>query len=198
MKIKQKFQLTLAALSTLAAIGASTARANLIVNGDFSANASQFSAAGGLEGGITSWDQYPEGGSMIGINGKDTVGPFTTYGPTDQQTSPTLDWAVLDPVNGGEPPMVQTFSVTGGTTYLVSYEDAIQSGYDTYGANSKSIQRMGTSAKIHSISSITLPPAIACFNQNPSPLRPGHRREWRDWKPSPFKPSTLCPWMSPI
>jgi hypothetical protein len=39
----------------------------------------------------------------------------------------------LDPVNGGEPPIVQTFSVTGGTSYVVSYEDAIESGDSTTG-----------------------------------------------------------------
>jgi hypothetical protein len=123
MSNKRTLHVALAAFSSLAAIQAGTARANpIVLNGDFSANASAFSSSGGLGAvAIDDWDNY---GGTSGVNGVDTGGPFTTYGPTDQQTSPTLDWAVLESPGA---PIVQDIPVTGGATYTVSYEDATES-----------------------------------------------------------------------
>jgi len=123
----------MAAAVVLSTIG--TASANLITNGDFSANASAFAGWPGyaswtsIFGGgetnpaISGWTMNAPFGA--GLNGKDTFstfptpgGPIVPFGPTDQLTTPTVNWAFLQ---GDGMAILQVFNVTPGVEYTASF-----------------------------------------------------------------------------
>ncbi len=109
-------------------VAAQAANANLILNGDFSANASSYTVSPGQDGrsGInpaspTDWT----GGSNAGINGSDvgwTSGSKTPNGPAS--VTGVTDFAFIS-FNDS---LRQTFAVTPGATYTVTYLDASRSG----------------------------------------------------------------------
>ena len=133
--------LSMAVAIVLSTIG--TASANLIVNGDFSANASAFagwpgyaswtSIFGGAETNpaISGWST--NGSFGIGLNGKDTFstfptpGPIVPFGPTDQQTTPTVNWAFIQGAGGA---ILQVINVTPGVEYTASFLAAGRPGQD--------------------------------------------------------------------
>lgn len=130
---------TMALAIVLSTIG--SASANLITNGNFSANASQFvvfpglasSVPGAPEGNplsIPGWTW--NGSSNFGVNGKDTVsnlpalpGPIGIYGPSSQQSNPDRNWVLLQ---GDGAAVFQIFNVTPGVQHTVSFEAATRDG----------------------------------------------------------------------
>ncbi len=127
---------------------AGSASANLIVNGDFSANASAFVGwsgyaswtsppefGGGTNPAISGWST--NGSFGIGLNGKDTFGNFPTpspivpFGPTDQQTTPTVTWAFLQ---GDGAAILQVINVTPGVEYTASFLAAGRPGNPAQGS----------------------------------------------------------------
>lgn len=122
-----------------------SASANLITNGNFSANANQFVVSPGyapdLSGpngnafDITGWSwNYSGRRGLNGIGTGTSGAPITTFGPTAQQTTPDRNWVFLEtagPNDGGA--VFQTFSVTPGVEYTVSYEAANTAGDTTNG-----------------------------------------------------------------
>ena len=135
-------RLTMALAIVLTTIG--SASAELISNGNFSANANAFTGSPGYVGetgnptgptGITGWNWNFSG--RFGVNGisTGTSGPITTFGPTSQQTTPDRNWVFLETINGGDGAAVfQVFNVTPGVEYTVSFEAASKAGQSTYGA----------------------------------------------------------------
>ena len=131
-------QLLMAVAIVLSTIG--TASANLVVNGNFSANASSFtgwpgyaswtSIFGGLETNpaITGWSMNQFG---AGVNGKDTFstfptpGPIVPFGPSVQQASPDRNWAFMQ---GAGTAIYQVINVIPGVEYTVSFEAAGRGG----------------------------------------------------------------------
>ncbi len=114
----------------------SSAQANLITNGDFSANASSYTAWPGYDGTVgnpsapAGWTD--NGGSGVGhggVNGVDAVltggSPTAPFGPSSQESSPTMDWGFLQTSTQA---LYQAFTVTSGQTYQVSYLDASRAG----------------------------------------------------------------------
>jgi len=125
---------------------ADSASANLIVNGDFSANASSFvgwpgyaswtsTFGGGTNPAISGWGT--NGSFGIGLNGKDTFGnyptpsPIVAFGPTDQQTTPTVNWAFLQ---GGGGAILQVINVTPNVEYTASFLAAGRPGNPAQGS----------------------------------------------------------------
>ncbi len=122
--------LSMAVAIVLSTIG--TASANLITNGDFSANASSFVAwpgylswitdSGSNPAAITGWST--NGVFGIGLNGKDTastiapIGPIVPFGPTDQLTTPTVNWAFIQGSGGA---ILQVINVTPNVEYTASF-----------------------------------------------------------------------------
>ena len=124
--------LSMAVAIVLSTIG--TASANLITNGDFSANASAFAGWPGY----ASWTSTFGGGETnpaisgwstngvfgIGLNGKDTFstfptpGPIVPFGPTDQLTTPTVNWAFIQGSGGA---ILQVINVTPNVEYTASF-----------------------------------------------------------------------------
>jgi hypothetical protein len=120
---------------------ADSASANLIVNGDFSANASSFVGWPGylnwtstFGGGtnpvaITGWGTNGEFG--IGVNGKDTLGnypspsPIVAFGPSGQWAAPDRNWAFIQSTGGA---ITQVINVTPGVEYTVSFLAAGRGG----------------------------------------------------------------------
>jgi hypothetical protein len=132
---------TLALAIVLSTIG--SASANLITNGNFSANANAFTGSPGYVGetgnptgptGITGWNWNFSG--RFGLNGisTGTSGPITTFGPTSQQTTPDRNWVFLETIEGNDGAAVyQVFNVTPGVEYTVSFEAASRVGQGTNG-----------------------------------------------------------------
>jgi hypothetical protein len=137
--------LAMAVAIVLSSIG--TSSANLITNGDFSANASAFtgwpgyaswtSIFGGLETNpaISGWNMNVEFGA--GVNGKDTFstfpapGPIVAFGPSVQQATPDRNWAFLQ---GDGVAILQVINVTPGVEYTVSFEAAGRAGLAAKGS----------------------------------------------------------------
>jgi hypothetical protein len=131
-------RLTMALAIVLSTIG--SASANLISNGNFSANANAFTGSPGYVGetgnptGIAGWNWNFSG--RFGLNGigTGTSGPITTFGPTSQQTTPDRNWVFLETINGGDGAAVfQVFNVTPNVQYTVSFEAASKAGQNTTG-----------------------------------------------------------------
>lgn len=125
---------TMALAIMLTTIG--SASANLISNGDFSANANAFVVFPGyasVEGfpagnpaSIPGWTWNGSGG--FGVNGKDTVsdlpalpGPIGIFGPSSQQSNPDRNWVFLQSDGAA---VYQIFNVTPGVQHTVSFEAA--------------------------------------------------------------------------
>lgn len=133
---------TMALAIVLSTIG--SASANLISNGNFSANANAFTGSPGYVGetgnptgptGIAGWNWNFSG--RFGLNGigTGTSGPITTFGPTSQQATPDRNWVFLETIEGNDGAAVyQVFNVTPGVEYTVSFEAASKVGQSTYGA----------------------------------------------------------------
>jgi hypothetical protein len=123
-------------------VGAQVANANLILNGDFSANASSFTTDNGYDNtgqsgntnplNPTDWTQILPGGP--GVNGTDTK--LNTFGPAnptelDGVKGGIVDYAFLQNFGGFE----QTFSVTAGTTYKITYDAAARNQSTSIGTS---------------------------------------------------------------
>jgi hypothetical protein len=128
-----------------------TASANLITNGDFSANASSFTGwpgyinwdaasfgfGTGINPTISGWTHNGSGGT--GVNGKDTlsnfpgpsVSPIVAFGPSVQQATPDRNWAFLQ---GAGAAIFQVINVTPGVEYTVSFEAAGRAGDPALGS----------------------------------------------------------------
>ncbi len=141
---------SLVAAAAVAALGAvaSTASANMITNGDFSANASAYTSYPGYDGGTnpaapTSWSSTaPANYGGVGVNGTDTSFgiPFAP-GPSNNILPPASsngseDFAFLEgglttPTSGNLSPAIfsQSFTTTPREKYVVTF-DAAQRGYD--------------------------------------------------------------------
>ena len=124
---------------------AGSASANLITNGDFSANASSFTGwpgyinwdaasfnfGTGINPTISGWTHNGTGGT--GVNGKDTLSdfpgpslsPIVAFGPSEQQSTPDRNWAFLQ---GAGAAIFQSINVTPGVEYTVSFEAAGRAG----------------------------------------------------------------------
>lgn len=133
----------MAAAVALSVVG--TASANLIVNGDFSANASAFTGwpgyinwnaadygwGTGINPTISGWTHNGSGGT--GVNGKDTLSnfpgpslsPIVAFGPSVQQATPDRNWAFLQ---GSGAAIFQSINVTPGVQYTLSFEAAGRAG----------------------------------------------------------------------
>lgn len=130
---------TMALAIMLTTIG--SASAELISNGNFSANANQFVVFPGLASSV---DGAPPGNPLsipgwtwngsgnFGVNGKDTVsdlpalpGPIGIYGPSSQQSNPDRNWVLLQ---GNGAAVFQVFNVTPGVQHTVSFEAATRDG----------------------------------------------------------------------
>ncbi len=136
---------------------------NLIVNGDFSADANLFGTFPGNTGvgenpaSITGWTH--NGMMGVGVNGIDSKGRFTALGPSAQQASPDRNWAFLQGIGAA---LYQIITVTPGVTYTVSYVAANRDGnpdaalsadvYDgTYGGTNRGILPGGIPSKAYSM-----------------------------------------------
>ncbi|MDA8375994.1 MAG: DUF642 domain-containing protein [Planctomycetia bacterium] len=148
--VSRGFILTAAAAMTVTAIIMFTvgnARANLILNGDFSANASSYttwpgySSATGNPANPTDWTATDTlgntTGGLSGINGTDTG--FYSNPPSGQSPEPfapistdgITDFLFLQggAVTGGGLPIVsQTVATTAGQAYTLNYAGAARSG----------------------------------------------------------------------
>jgi hypothetical protein len=128
---------------------AGSANANLITNGDFSANASSFtgwpgyinwnaadngsgqSFGTGINPTISGWTHNGTGGT--GVNGKDTLSdfpgpslsPIVAFGPSEQQSTPDRNWAFIQGAGGA---ISQSINVTPGVEYTVSFLAAGRAG----------------------------------------------------------------------
>ncbi|MGC9261603.1 MAG: DUF642 domain-containing protein [Phycisphaerae bacterium] len=138
------------AAAAVAALGAmaSTASANMIVNGDFSVNAAAYTASFGYDGAAgnpaapSSWTGAPPANyGGLGVNGPDTaVGNLFAPGTSDNVLPPvsgagSQDFAFLEggaTSSGALSPasFSQTFSTIAGARYVVTFE-AAQRGADS-------------------------------------------------------------------
>ena len=133
--------------ATVALSVADSASANLIVNGDFSANASSFTGWPGYASwtstfdgqanpAISGWNMNSAAPSS-GVNGKDTFstfgtpGPIVAFGPSGQQAAPDRNWAFLQ---GNGVAILQVINVTPGVEYTVSFEAAGRAGDSAQGS----------------------------------------------------------------
>jgi hypothetical protein len=138
-------QVLMAVAIVLSTIG--TASANLVVNGNFSANASSFTGwpgyaswtspyGGGTNPAIAGWTMNSAPPSA-GVNGKDTFGnypgpsPIVAFGPSVQQATPDRNWAFLQ---GAGTAITQVINVIPGVEYTVSFEAAGRAGNPANGA----------------------------------------------------------------
>jgi len=134
--------LLIAAVVAVSSIG--SASASVIVNGDFSANASSFVAWPGYVGidgnpAITGWSSNVAFGSYgPGLNGINALGnypspnsPIVAFGPSAQQTSPDCNWAFLQ---GAGTALYQYITVTPGVTYTANFKAAGRSGLASPGS----------------------------------------------------------------
>ncbi|MGC9259510.1 MAG: PEP-CTERM sorting domain-containing protein, partial [Phycisphaerae bacterium] len=131
LSIVRGCSLAAVAAAAVAILAGGNAQAAIIQNGDFSANAAAYINFPGYDGGAavspnvtpnptapTNWTQNGTGG--VGINGVDTT-TGNPFGPSAQQATPTLDWVFLQ--NAGAA-VFQSYTVTAGQSYQVSYLDA--------------------------------------------------------------------------
>ena len=125
-KTFRTLSLTIAAVLVVASVSwTGSASAQVVVNGDFSANAGSFDTFPGYIGGanapnITGWT-FNGAGFGVGVNGFGTIGPQTVFGPQSQQTAPTVNWAFLQ---GSEAAIYQAISMTPGVTYTLGFQAA--------------------------------------------------------------------------
>lgn len=138
-------QAAAAAVVAAALFAGGNAQANLIQNGDFSANASSYTVWPGNSSQAsnnanpaapTDWSVLytsgPTTGGQMGINGPDTG--FYSNPPSGQTAEPfapttpgTSDFAFLQGALG-VPSISQTVATTAGQAYSLSYEGAARSG----------------------------------------------------------------------
>jgi len=121
--------------------------ANLITNGDFSANASSFAGwpgyaiwsgtfSSGTNPAISGWTMN-SAPPTSGVNGQDTFstfgtpGPIVAFGPSAQVPVPDRNWVFLQ---GDGTAVYQSINVTPGVEYTVSFEAANRAGYSTQGS----------------------------------------------------------------
>jgi len=119
---------------------ADSASANLIVNGDFSANASSFTGWPGYASWTSIFDGqtnpaisgWSTNGSFgMGVNGIltsstfGTPGPIVAFGPSAQVAAPDRNWAFIQGAGGA---ILQVINVTPGVEYTVSFEAAGRAG----------------------------------------------------------------------
>ena len=134
-------------MAAVALSGFGTASANLITNGDFSANASSFVGwpgyanwtatdyGGGTNPGISGWILNTAFGA--GVNGKDTFGnypspsPIVAFGPSAQVANPDRNWVFLQSAGTA---VYQYINVTPGVEYTVSFEAAGRAGDSAQGS----------------------------------------------------------------
>jgi len=113
-----------------------SASANLITNGNFSANANAFvvfpgyasSLPGAPEGNPLSIPGWIWNGSgNFGVNGisTGTSAPIGIFGPSSQQSNPDRNWVFLQ---GNGAAVYQIFNVTPGVQHTVSFEAATRDG----------------------------------------------------------------------
>ncbi|MFM8495619.1 MAG: PEP-CTERM sorting domain-containing protein [Planctomycetia bacterium] len=125
---------TMALAIVLSTIG--SASAELISNGNFSANANQFvvfpgyasSVPGAPEGNPLSIPGWTWNGSgNFGVNGisTGTSAPIGIFGPSSQQSNPDRNWVLLQ---GNGAAVYQVFNVTPGVQHTVSFEAATRDG----------------------------------------------------------------------
>lgn len=141
-------------------VNASTiTNANLILNGDFSANASSYTQNYGYDGEGTNptnpTDWTTVGGSP-GVNGTDTS--YQIFGPKNPTTlngtiGMIADYAFSQGTGAG---LKQTFSVVAGTTYSLTYDAAARN-------QSTSIGTVSNPAGI--IATVTDPNATVIYKQ---------------------------------
>ncbi|MGC8560986.1 MAG: hypothetical protein ACP5O1_09945, partial [Phycisphaerae bacterium] len=114
-------------------VAAQAASANLILNGDFSANASSYVVPNGNNGlsNTAKTETNPStqsdwiGTTNTGVNGADvgwTSGSKTPFGPSSVSGVTDFAWIHF------QSSLYQSFTVTPGTTYTVTYLDAAQAG----------------------------------------------------------------------
>lgn len=137
MKRQRTFGTGAATFAALAALGlaAGTASANLVTNGDFSANASSYVTYPGYSADFTTSNpSAPTGWSItlnypIGVNGPDTRF-YASYGSpfAPSSASGAKDFAFLQNASLNAPASIeQTFSTTAGQLYTLSYVAAQRS-----------------------------------------------------------------------
>lgn len=130
-KTFRNLSLSIAAVVAVASVSwaGPTSTANLIVNGDFSADAALFvlkpgyRAKGENPASIVGWT-WNEVGS-VGLNGKNTAGRMSSFGPSAQQASPDRNWVFLQ---GEAAALYQFIAVIPGVTYKVKFEMAGRGG----------------------------------------------------------------------
>jgi len=141
----RQIQVSLIALAiVLSSIG--SASANLITNGDFSANASAFTGWPGYASWTSIFDGqanpaisgWSTNGSFgMGLNGIltsstfGTPGPIVAFGPSVQQATPDRNWAFIQGAGGA---ILQVINVTPGVEYTVSFEAAGRAGDPALGS----------------------------------------------------------------
>jgi len=122
----------LAAVAGLSLLAAGNAQASMILNGDFSGNASSYITSPGYNSPMSSgnpanptdWIANNKGNNS-GVNGINTT-TGNPFGPSSQQgNSATMDWAFLQNTTTA---LYQSFGVTPGQSYVVSYLDAARGG----------------------------------------------------------------------
>ncbi|MEJ6780689.1 MAG: PEP-CTERM sorting domain-containing protein [Akkermansiaceae bacterium] len=113
--------LSIAATAALVLSASSSTAANVVVNGDFSVDATLFSASPGYTTSspnpttIPSWTWVGTGGGH-GVNGT-IVGMHSPFGPTDN--SATSTWGFLQ--GSGTAAIAQTIILSANTTYDISF-----------------------------------------------------------------------------
>jgi hypothetical protein len=160
---KQFGVLAAVAVAGLAMLSAGNAQANLIQNGDFSANAGSFATfpgycgAGSNAGSPLDW---ANNNGNSGINGPGTGGWGEPFSPS---TAPSFDFAFLQ-VNSSSnvgTALYTYFNVTPGQNYTVTYMDAARSG-DT-GTLYTSVENGGIGSPV--MASNTTTPSDTAFQQ---------------------------------
>ncbi|MGC9259034.1 MAG: PEP-CTERM sorting domain-containing protein [Phycisphaerae bacterium] len=114
------------AAAAVAILAAGNASANMIQNGDFSANAPQYTSGYGGDGGSNpsgpaDWTPIASGSGGVLLEGLDT-----DLGANQTQLAPAAlngvrDFAVLQGY-GGEPSILQTVATTAGQSYALTYD----------------------------------------------------------------------------
>ena len=153
---------TIASAGLFALAIASTQAAPLITNGDFSINADNDHFVFGGYGGIPDWNFT--GSGSLGVNGPNINPGY--FGPTNQTSdnkgNTITDFAFIQLQTATETgTLYQSFDVTAGQTYLLSYDAA---GRPNYGAGNQLVAE---------VTDGTTPDAGTILYQQTSPALPG-------------------------
>ncbi len=127
MGISLHWTRVVAAALGVAALAAAASATPILANGDFSGNASSYTASPGYDGAAGNPAvplQWGYNNNAGGVNGTDT-GFYSTSGAPFAPASFTGDFAFLQ--NFGTA-LYAYFNVTPGQTYTVTYEDANRNG----------------------------------------------------------------------